>query len=153
MRYNASHQRGDRCFIGELADAPEQITEQTPRSFEGRRLFDALAEYRKSIEPGGWRLLHALARRDCWPAGAERLRRESGGALQRHVPDHQIGSPSRSPGMGDAEVIRKWTERLEAPRSRDHAVAEAGVNRSGLPYAWRRWKPADPAPVLKSFSK
>ncbi len=67
MRYNASHQRGYRCFIGEHADAPERITEETPRSFEGRTLFDALAEYRKAIEPDGWRLLHAVARRDCWP--------------------------------------------------------------------------------------
>ncbi len=30
-------------------------------------LFDALAEYRMAIEPHGWRLLHAVARRDCWP--------------------------------------------------------------------------------------
>ena len=67
LRYNASHQRGYRCFIGELADAPEHITEETPRSFEGRTLFDALAQYRKSIEPDGWRLLHAVARSDCWP--------------------------------------------------------------------------------------
>jgi len=67
MRYNGSHQRGYRCFIGPLADRPEQIMENTPPSFEGRRLFDALAEYRNSIEPDGWRLLHAAARRDCWP--------------------------------------------------------------------------------------
>jgi hypothetical protein len=67
LRYNASHQRGYRCFIGPLADAPDEIKEDTPRSFEGRSLFDALAEYRKRIEPQGWRLLHAVARRDCWP--------------------------------------------------------------------------------------
>lgn len=67
MRYNGSHQRGYRCFMGPLADLPEQIMEGTPPSFEGRRLFDAMAEYRRSIEPAGWRLLHALARRDCWP--------------------------------------------------------------------------------------
>jgi hypothetical protein len=67
MRYNGSHQRGYRCFIGPLADAPEEITEDTPRSFEGRSLFDALAVYRATIEPDGWRLLHAAARRDCWP--------------------------------------------------------------------------------------
>jgi hypothetical protein len=67
MRYNASHQRGYRCFVGALADAPEEITEDTPRSFEGRSLFDALAVYRATIEPDGWRLLHAAARRDCWP--------------------------------------------------------------------------------------
>lgn len=67
MRYNASHQRGYRCYIGPLADAPDEIGEETIRSFEGRRLFDALAEYRLAIEPDGWRLLHAAARRDCWP--------------------------------------------------------------------------------------
>ena len=67
MRYNASHQRGYRCFVGDLADAPERIDEDTPRSFEGRSLFEALAEYRKQIEPSGWRLMHAAARRDCWP--------------------------------------------------------------------------------------
>ncbi len=66
MRYNASHQRGYRCFVGPLADLPVRITESTPRSFEGCTLFDALAEYRRSIEPEGWRLLHAAARRDCW---------------------------------------------------------------------------------------
>lgn len=71
MRYNASHQRGYRCFIGALAETPEDIKEDTPPSFEGRRLFDALAEYRKSIEPMGWRLLHAAARRDCWPRPEE----------------------------------------------------------------------------------
>jgi hypothetical protein len=67
MRYNGSHQRGYRCYIGKLAENPEEIKESSPPSFEGRRLFDALAEYRKSIEPSGWRLLHAAARRDCWP--------------------------------------------------------------------------------------
>ena len=67
MRYNASHQRGYRCFIGPIANAPQQITEATTRSFEGHSLFDALAVYRATIEPEGWRLLHAVARRDCWP--------------------------------------------------------------------------------------
>ena len=67
MRYNASHQRGYRCFIGPIADTPERIGEETPRSFEGRSLFDALAAYRAGIEPDGWRLLHAAARLDCWP--------------------------------------------------------------------------------------
>jgi hypothetical protein len=67
MRYNGSHQRGYRCFIGPLADAPEDITEDTPHSFEGRSLFDALAVYRATIEPDGWRLLHAAARADAWP--------------------------------------------------------------------------------------
>lgn len=67
MRFNASHQRGYRCFIGSLADAPGEIGEDTPRSFEGRRLFDALVQYREAIEPAGWRLLHAAARLDCWP--------------------------------------------------------------------------------------
>lgn len=67
MRYAGSHQRGYRCFIGPIALSPERIEETTRASFEGRRLFDALAEYRKSIEPNGWRLLHAAARCDCWP--------------------------------------------------------------------------------------
>jgi hypothetical protein len=67
MRYNASHQRGYRCFVGPLSDAAEDITEDTPRSFEGQSLFDALAEYRRGIESDGWRLLHAAARLDCWP--------------------------------------------------------------------------------------
>lgn len=67
MRYAGSHQRGYRCFIGSIALSPDQIQETTPTNFEGRRLFDALAEYRASIEPEGWRLLHAAARSDCWP--------------------------------------------------------------------------------------
>lgn len=67
IRYNGSHQRGYRCFIGPLADRPNEILESTPPSFEGRRLFDALAEFRKSIEPDGYRLLHTAARLDCWP--------------------------------------------------------------------------------------
>lgn len=67
MRFNGSHQRGYRCYFGAIADLPENILESTPPSFEGRRLFDALAGYRNSIEPKGWRLLHAIARRDCWP--------------------------------------------------------------------------------------
>ena len=71
MRYNGSHQRGYRCYIGSIALSPEKIKETTPVSFEGRRLFDALAEYRKSIEPQDWRLLHAAARRDCWPKPKE----------------------------------------------------------------------------------
>lgn len=71
VRFNASHQRGYRCFFGPIVDSPEDILESTPPSFEGRRLFDAMAEYRKSIEPQGWRLLHAIARRDCWPKPLE----------------------------------------------------------------------------------
>ena len=67
MRWNGSHQRGYRCFIGPLADAPDDTTEETARSFEGRRLFDALADYRGQVEPAGWRLLHVAARLDCWP--------------------------------------------------------------------------------------
>ncbi len=67
LRYNLSHQRGCRCFMGPLADSPEQIKEDTLCSFEGRSLFDALADYRETIEADGWRLLHAVASRDCWP--------------------------------------------------------------------------------------
>lgn len=66
MRYNASHQRGWRCFLGALAGESTKIDEDTVPSFQGRSLFDALAVYRKSIEPGGGRLLQAVASGDCW---------------------------------------------------------------------------------------
>lgn len=66
MRYNASHQRGWRCFIGPLADDPEAIREETEPSFSGRSLFDALGMFRATIEPMGGRLLHAIASRECW---------------------------------------------------------------------------------------
>ncbi len=68
MRYNASHQRGWRCFLGPLADRPEQISEDSAPSFQGPSLFDALAVYRGMIEPTGGRLLQAMASRDCWAA-------------------------------------------------------------------------------------
>ena len=67
MRYNASHQRGWRCFLSPLADDPAAIGEQTAPSFHGRSLFDALAMFRATIEPTGGRLLHAMASRECWP--------------------------------------------------------------------------------------
>ena len=67
MRYNASHQRGWRCYIGALANDPVAISEDTPPSFHGRSLFDALAVYRATIEPAGGRLLHAIASCECWP--------------------------------------------------------------------------------------
>lgn len=67
MRYNASHQRGWRCYIGALADDPVTINEDTLPSFCGRSLFDALAMYRTTIEPSGGRLLHAMASGECWP--------------------------------------------------------------------------------------
>lgn len=66
MRYNASHQRGWRCFIGALAEDPASIGEETVPSFHGRSLFDALAMYRATIEPAGGRLLQAMASRECW---------------------------------------------------------------------------------------
>lgn len=66
MRYNASHQRGWRCYLGALADDPPAITEATVPSFHGHSLFDALAVYRKTIEPEGGRLLQAIASGDCW---------------------------------------------------------------------------------------
>jgi hypothetical protein len=66
MRYNASHQRGWRCFLSPLAEDPAVIVEETVPSFEGRSLFDALAMFRKSIEPAGGRLLQAMASRECW---------------------------------------------------------------------------------------
>jgi hypothetical protein len=67
MRYNVSHQRGWRCFLSPLAEAPTAIGEETVPSFQGRSLFDALAVFRSTIEPAGGRLLHAMASRECWP--------------------------------------------------------------------------------------
>ena len=67
MRYNASHQRGWRCYLSPLADDPAAIGEQSVPSFQGRSLFDALAMFRSTIEPAGGRLLHAMASRECWP--------------------------------------------------------------------------------------
>jgi hypothetical protein len=67
MRYNASHQHGWRCYVGALADEPAMIGEDTPPSFQGRSLFDALAVYRATIEASGGRLLHAMASGECWP--------------------------------------------------------------------------------------
>ena len=66
MRYNASHQAGWRCFIGALAEDSAAIGEETVPSFRGRSLFDALAAYRATIEPGGGRLLQAMASGHCW---------------------------------------------------------------------------------------
>ena len=65
-RYNASHQRGWRCFLSALADHPAVIEEDTVPNFQGRSLFDALALYRTTIEPAGGRLLQAIASRECW---------------------------------------------------------------------------------------
>ena len=56
MRWKASHQNGWALAF----DDP-------PRTFRARSLFEALALYRATIEPEGWRLLHAAARADCWP--------------------------------------------------------------------------------------
>ena len=69
MRYNASHQRGWRCYLGPLADDPAKIGEETVPSFQGRSLFEALAMFREMIEPAGGRLLHAMASRECWADG------------------------------------------------------------------------------------
>jgi hypothetical protein len=66
MRYNASHQRGWRCFLGPLAEDSASIREETEPSFHGRSLFDALAMFRAKIEPGGGRLFHTMASRECW---------------------------------------------------------------------------------------
>ena len=67
MRFNLSHQHGYRCYFGALADPAAEIKEATPPTFAGENLFDALAGYRATVEPEGWRLLHAVARADCWP--------------------------------------------------------------------------------------
>jgi len=66
MRYNASHQRGWRCFLSPLADDPGAIAEDSAPSFYGRSPFDALAMFRATIEPAGGRLLQAMASRQCW---------------------------------------------------------------------------------------
>jgi hypothetical protein len=70
MRYNLSHQHAYRCYFGALADPAAEIKEATPPSFAGENLFEALAGWRATIEPEGWRLLHAVARADCWPKPA-----------------------------------------------------------------------------------
>jgi hypothetical protein len=67
MRFNLSHQHGYRCYFGALAEPAAEIKEATPPSFTGANLFEALAGWRATIEPDGWRLLHAVARADCWP--------------------------------------------------------------------------------------
>jgi hypothetical protein len=67
MRYNVSHQRGYRCFFGALAEPTAEINEDTAPNHVGSNLFEALAGWRETIEPEGWRLLHAAARADCWP--------------------------------------------------------------------------------------
>lgn len=66
MRYNATHQRGWRCFLDPLASDPAAIDEDTPTSFHGHSLFDALVMFRATIEPAGGRLLQAMASRECW---------------------------------------------------------------------------------------
>jgi hypothetical protein len=70
MRYNLSHQHAYRCYFGALGDPAAEIKEATPPSFTGENLFEALAGWRATIEPEGWRLLHAVARADCWPKPA-----------------------------------------------------------------------------------
>jgi hypothetical protein len=67
MRFNLSHQHAYRCYFGALADPAAEIKEATRPSFTRETLFDALAAWRATIEPEGWRLLHAVARADCWP--------------------------------------------------------------------------------------
>jgi len=67
MRFNLSHQHGYRCYFGALADPAAEIREATEPSCTGPNLFEALADWRASIEAEGWRLLHAVARADCWP--------------------------------------------------------------------------------------
>jgi hypothetical protein len=56
MRWTASHQDGWALFFDDAVEP-----------FKARSLFEALALYRATIEPEGWRLLHAAARADCWP--------------------------------------------------------------------------------------
>lgn len=56
MRWTASHQQGVELVFDDLRGR-----------FEASSVFEALALYRATIEPEGWRLLHAAARADCWP--------------------------------------------------------------------------------------
>jgi hypothetical protein len=67
MRFSGSHQAGYRLFFGALSDADLPICEATEPDHAAFRFFDAIASYRQTIEPDGWRLLHAVARTDCWP--------------------------------------------------------------------------------------
>jgi len=67
MRFNLSHQHGYRCYFGALAEPEAEIKEATPPSFAGANLFEVLSPWRATIEAEGWRLLHAVARADCWP--------------------------------------------------------------------------------------
>jgi hypothetical protein len=83
MRWTASHQQGWTLTF----DDP-------PGTFQARTLFEALADYRATIEPEGERLLHAAARVDCWPdprMDGARIRvlslgREDGPALDCFAP-------------------------------------------------------------------
>lgn len=50
------------------------ISEATEPSFQGRSLFDALAMFRRTIEPAGGRLLQAMASRECWADAESRDR-------------------------------------------------------------------------------
>ena len=83
IRWTASHQHGWTLTFDEPS-----------RSFCARTLFDALADYRATIEPEGERLLHASARADCWPdprGDGARIRlltlgREEGPALDCFAP-------------------------------------------------------------------
>lgn len=131
MRYNGSHQRGYRCFTGELVEAPEHIKETTSPSFEGRRLFDALVDYRKTIEPGGWRLLHAVARRDCWPKPDEldtKVQRLTHGAEQTERIDgfEQAEFAEVATIREQQDAFEQWKSSLEpvfaprAPRKSGH---------------------------------
>jgi hypothetical protein len=66
-RMHASHQAGHKLFLGELADPATELHSGTEPSFAAFTMFDMLCAYRQSIEPDGWRLLHAAARADAWP--------------------------------------------------------------------------------------
>src|SRR4051812_34103030 len=57
LRWTTSHQDGWTLISD--TDVPEP--------FRASTLFETLALYRATVEPQGWRLLHAAARADCWP--------------------------------------------------------------------------------------
>jgi hypothetical protein len=143
MRYNASHQRGYRCFVGPIVETPDEITEETPRSFEGRSLSDAIAVYRTIVEPDGWRVLHAIARRDCWAkpdefsqavhqltAGSERTRKIDGFAAADFA---QVTTLEEQRANFEAWLQTLTPVRVgRVPRKRGHEHDPAGVEFGAL---------------------
>ena len=124
MRYNASHQRGWRCFLGELAEDPAIIGEETVPSFHGRSLFQALAAFRATIEPMGGRLLQMTASRDCWedPVTNDRFcRRFAPGSARTQLVDGFLPI-----GMDESVTLDEQRACYEAWRASLTVVSGAG---------------------------